>query len=181
MARRVRLKRRRERGAYTPSGERGAWFGLCACPHHEERHVRAGSRKREPSRGDKVEHFRRAPRLDDHGAKRRTSRCLLPRTQYGRAITRADEDEPVRGETKLVEAGRVDLAHFNADKILAHPHDGTPGGGAYRQHHAEACSRRFISRLRSEYLVQRAAIEAALQRCIDLRRAGAEAIGRSGG
>ena len=181
MTRRIRLQRRRERGAYPPSRQRRARLRLRPRPHHKQRHVRSRSSQRQPPRSDKVERLGRAPRLDYHGAQRRTSRRLLARTQHRRPIARPHEDETVRGETEFGNAGRINLAHLHADKILTHPDDRALGGCAYRQHHAKACSGRFIRRLRREDFMQRPPIEPALQRRIELRRARGKAIGRRRG
>lgn len=178
MPRRIRLQRRRRRGAHPPSRQRRAWFRLCTRAHHEERHVRARGCERKPARGDKIQRLGRTPRLDQHSSKRRTSRGFLACAQHRWSIARTNEDEAIRGEAEFGDAWRIDVARLDTSKILTHPDNRTRLRCPHGEHDGKARSRRLIRRPRRKNLVQRTPTEPALQHCIKLRRARRKAIGR---
>lgn len=121
VARRIRFQRGRDARQNQPTAERGARGRLRAKADHDERHARMAHLQCKTAVCFQIEHRRRAPEFDDHGAERGAACAFLGRAEDRRRIAGAQQDQPPGIEAEGGQARAVESSRFGIGMTFLHP------------------------------------------------------------
>jgi hypothetical protein len=143
----------------------------------EQRDARGFRRARQTQGCGQIERARRIAHLDQGRAQAPATRPVDRRAQnrLGVASAHQRQDRGIGAEFRQPQAVQAPRLAFQ--KILPRPENGTPGRGAQSERQAEADSRRPVRATARLHLMQAGAVQAAVEKAVNVRRAEREAAG----
>lgn len=154
-------------GVHPPAGLCAAGRGPGACTQNESGDAGGLRRQREATAGGEVQRRWLAPEFHHHRAERGAAQGIRTRTQDAESIARPHEDHPRDRQSEFGQARRMQPATFGIEKVLADPQKRPVSPDLMRQTERKPHRRAVIGAGAGEYLMHRAAHQAAAQNFID--------------
>ena len=165
-------------GTDKPARSRGIFRGLSAEPQEKGRHIRLLGRKQQFARGRKIETLRIAPGRDNHRTCSANAKAIRSRLKHILRRGTAHDDEALRVEADVPEAGRIGKPMFLGCEILFKPQDeALVGGSAQGKSDDEACCCPSVTCLIGKDLMDCAPLDSVAEHAVE--RFDAEGKGRA--